>query len=231
MISPGRGRRPRRPACPMGVPVGVPLAAPCARRAGDVAPYQTARLGATWPARAHGVHGASVVGADVPGGPRARWRLDGGPMRAARRGRRALPGGTSGRNAVGTGAWCSRGIRGRGRRPRRPASRRRSRWRLDGVPMRAARRGRRALPGGAYRFPFHPLRHETLLCAIWLTAQRQRPPFEVRESPDSRMERGEPHRETWASCHTKNRFESAPLSFLPRGRGTQNGVAEADNFL
>ena len=74
----GRGRRPRRPASPR-CPVG-----------------------ATWPARAHGVHGASVVGADVPGGPRSRWR-------------------PRGRNVAGTGAWCSRGIRGRGRRPRRPA--------------------------------------------------------------------------------------------------------------
>ena len=61
---------------------------------------------------------------------RSRWRPDGVPVGAARRGRRALPGGTPRRNVAGTGAWCSRGIRGRGRRPRRPASRRRP----HGVP-------------------------------------------------------------------------------------------------
>ena len=44
----------------------------------------------------------------------------------------------------------------------------------------------------------------------WLTAQRQRPPFEVRESPDSRMERGEPHRETWASCHVRREGSGNP---------------------
>ena len=71
-------------------------------------------------------------------------------MRAARRGRRALPGGTPGRNAAGTGAWCSRGIRGRGRRPRRPASWRRPRGRPDGVPC--ARRAEDVAPyhGCAY---------------------------------------------------------------------------------
>ena len=120
----GRGRRPRRPAYTMA----SPWTSPWARRAEDVAPYQAVYPNATWPARAHGVHGASVVGADVPGGPRTRWRLDGIPMRAARRGRRALPGGVPGRNVAGTGAWCSRGIRGRGRRPRRPAYTMASPW-------------------------------------------------------------------------------------------------------
>ena len=124
---PGRGRRPRRPASP--------LAFPCARRAGDVAPYHNNMVGIMWylvfpcisgrgrrPRRPASrwrlrwrpcVRGApwtscptiitwlescgtlcsraSLVGADVPGGPRPDGVSAGVPVCAARRGRRALP--------------------------------------------------------------------------------------------------------------------------------------------
>ena len=63
---PGRGRRLRRPAFPMA----SPLASPCARRAGDVAPYHNNMVGIIW----HLVFPCTLVGADVPGGPRPRWR-------------------------------------------------------------------------------------------------------------------------------------------------------------
>ena len=53
----GRGRRPRRPACPWV----CPMASRGQRRAEDVAPYHG---GVVW----------NVVGADVPGGPRTRGR-------------------------------------------------------------------------------------------------------------------------------------------------------------
>ncbi len=105
----GRGRRPRRLASPerprarMDVPVRAAWTSPCARRAEDVAPYQPAHPGP--PPGRHGrmaVTGTFVVGADVPGGPRPRnvpvraaWTSPcvqrGRSLRAARRGRRALP--------------------------------------------------------------------------------------------------------------------------------------------
>ena len=127
----GRGRRPRRPARPWA----SPMSSRGQRRAGDVAPYQVR----AWRACADVtcVCGARcacadmvrcVVGADVPGGPRARgcprWRSVG----AARRGRRALPGArmacVCGRDVRVRRAMCVCGhgaVRGRGRRPRRPA--------------------------------------------------------------------------------------------------------------
>ena len=57
----GRGRRPRRPAYTRAFPMAFALA----RRAGDVAPYHGVRT--------TGRHHVRVVGADVPGGPRASW--------------------------------------------------------------------------------------------------------------------------------------------------------------
>ena len=63
----GRGRRPRRPAYPWASPWASPWTSPLARRAGDVAPYHGVRV----------VRG--VVGADVLGGPRPRWRPRGCP--------------------------------------------------------------------------------------------------------------------------------------------------------
>ena len=48
---------------PVGVLVGVPVTSPWARRAGDVAPYHVVR--------GRGQYHVCVVGADVPGGPRA----------------------------------------------------------------------------------------------------------------------------------------------------------------
>ena len=91
----GRGRRPRRPATPRAFPLASPLTSPCARRAGDVAPY-------------HGVRWWGVVGADVPAARVPEGVPFGVSVRAARRGRRALPDDA----VVG---------HGRGRRPRRPA--------------------------------------------------------------------------------------------------------------
>ena len=67
----------------------------------------------TWHALADMARG--VVGADVPGGPRARGRPRCRSVGAARRGRRALPG-------ARMACVCGHGaVRGRGRRPRRPA--------------------------------------------------------------------------------------------------------------
>ena len=82
-VYPGRGRRPRRPASPLA----SPLASPCARRAVDVAPYHNNMVGIIrhlvfpcipnnmvgimW----HLVFPCIPGGADVPGGPRPRWRL------------------------------------------------------------------------------------------------------------------------------------------------------------
>ena len=91
----GRGRRPRRPASTMS----FPMSSPWARRAGDVAPYHGCHGAGV---RAWRVHGAwtwcawcMMVGADVPGGPRAcvvpDVVPDVVPVGAARRGRRALP--------------------------------------------------------------------------------------------------------------------------------------------
>ena len=131
-VYPGRGRRPRRPASPLA----SPLASPCARRAVDVAPYHNNMVGIMrhlvfpcipgrgrrprrpasrrrlrWRPRVRGApwtsrptmitwlasYGTlcsrvSLVGADVPGGPRPDGVSDGVPVCAARRGRRALPG-------------------------------------------------------------------------------------------------------------------------------------------
>ena len=64
---PGRGRRPRRPTSPLA----SPLASPCARRAGTSRPTII-----TWLASCCTLCSrVSLVGADVPGGPRPRWRL------------------------------------------------------------------------------------------------------------------------------------------------------------
>ncbi len=76
------------------------------------------------------------------------------PLRAARRGRRALPAGASRSTAGAARAHGGHGgVCGRGRRPRRPASPERPRARSVRVPLRAARRGRRALPAGTSRSP------------------------------------------------------------------------------
>ena len=119
-----------------------------------------------------------MVGADVLGGPRPRdvpmraaWTSPARgmdvPMRAARRGRRALPAGAS-RPPVGAArAHGGQGdICGRGRRPRRPASLGRPRARgMDvpcarhGRPLRAARTSpcaRRAEDVAPYQ-PAHPV--------------------------------------------------------------------------
>ena len=105
----GRGRRPRRPASP-----GT---SPCAR------------------------HGRPHARMDVP--VRAAWTS---PARGAPRTSRP----TSRRIPAPVGAARAHGghgdICGRGRRPRRPASPERPRARSVRVPLRAARRGRRALP-------------------------------------------------------------------------------------
>ena len=100
----GRGRRPRRPASPGTSPctrherprarsMDVPVRVPRARGAPRTSRPTSRRIPAPPPGR-HGrmaVTGTFVVGADVPGGPRP-WNV---PMRAARRGRRALPTGAS----------------------------------------------------------------------------------------------------------------------------------------
>ena len=147
------GPRPRgRPhACSADVPVRA------ARRGRRALPAGASRspVGA---ARAHGGHGAFVVGADVPGGPRPPGRPHARsvrvPMRAARRGRRALPAGASrppagaARAHGGHGAFVvGADVPGGPRPPGRPHAR------SVRVPMRAARRGRRALPAGASRPP------------------------------------------------------------------------------
>ena len=80
---PDRGRRPRRPASPMA----SPLASLCARRAVDVAPYHNNMVGGAGTLCSR----VSLVGADVPGGPRPDGVSAGVPVCAARRGRRALP--------------------------------------------------------------------------------------------------------------------------------------------
>ena len=85
-----------------------------------------------WRALADMVRG--VVGADVPGGPRTRWRPRGRPRgRGARGTSRPTMGCTRACGVVGADV------------PGGP----RTRWRFDGIPMRAARRGRRARPWGA----------------------------------------------------------------------------------
>ena len=91
----GRGRRPRRPASPWA----SPMSSRGQRRAGDVAPYQVrawracADVACVCGARCVCADMARcVVGADVPGGPRARGRSRCRSVGAARRGRRALPG-------------------------------------------------------------------------------------------------------------------------------------------
>ncbi len=62
----GRGRRPRRPACPWA----FAMASSCARRAEDVAPYHDGYV------RGRGRHHVCMRGRGRrPGGPRARWRL------------------------------------------------------------------------------------------------------------------------------------------------------------
>ena len=107
---PGKGRRPRRPAFPMA----SPLASPCARRAGDVAPYHNNMVGIMW----HLVFPWTLVGADVPGGPRPRWRLR---WRPCVRGAPWTSRPTIVTWLASCGTLCSR-VPGRGRRPRRPAS-------------------------------------------------------------------------------------------------------------
>ena len=126
----GRGRRPRRPASPLASPWTSPLA----RRAEDVAPYHGVRAGvwrgrgrrprrpafpwaSPWARRAGDVAPDHVVRAKVwrgrgrcPGGPRSRGRPRGRPRW------RGAPG--TSRPTMG----CARACRGRGRRPRRPAS-------------------------------------------------------------------------------------------------------------
>ena len=69
-------------------PKAFPKASPCARRAGDVAPYQ---------GRGQDV---GMVGADVPAARVPNGVIAGVPVCAARRGRRALPGARAGH-----GAW------------------------------------------------------------------------------------------------------------------------------
>ena len=122
----GRGRRPRRPASPWA----SPMSSRGQRRAGDVAPYQVrawracADVACVCGARCVCADMARcVVGADVPGGPRARGRprcrsVD---VPWARRAEDVAP--------YQVRAWracvacvCGHGaVRGRGRRPRRPA--------------------------------------------------------------------------------------------------------------
>ena len=94
----------------------VSAASSWARRAVGVAPYHVCGMvrcvvGADVPGgpRARVRHGAVRGRGRRPGGPRARVRPRRCPVGAARRGRRALP-------CVRHGA-----VRGRGRRPRRPA--------------------------------------------------------------------------------------------------------------
>ena len=133
---------------PVGVPDVVPVGVPWARRAGDVAPCHGCAHGVrvrTWHALADMARG--VVGADVPGGPHARWRLDGVPW--ARRAEDVAP-----------YHGCAHGVRVRTWRACAdmawgvvgadvlggPRARGRPRWRARGRPLVAARRGRRALP-------------------------------------------------------------------------------------
>ena len=154
--------------CAHGRPHARSAGVPCARRAEDVAPYQPAHPGP--PPGRHGrmaVTGTFVVGADVPGGPRppGRPRARGMdvPVRTAcaspcaRRAEDVAPYQPT-HSGPPPGAARAHGghgdICGRGRRPRRPASpgaspcARHGRPRAHSVrvPLRAARRGRRALP-------------------------------------------------------------------------------------
>ena len=122
----GRGRRPGGPRT-CGRLRCRPVDVPWARRAEDVAPYHGCAHGVrvrTW--RACADMARCVVGADVPGGPRARgvpdvvpWTFRGrGAPRTSRPTRCAH--GVRVRRAV---CVCGHGaVRGRGRRPRRPAS-------------------------------------------------------------------------------------------------------------
>ena len=154
----GRGRRPRRPASPerprargMDVPVRTACASPlrAARRGRRALPAGASRP----PPGRHGrmaVTGAFVVGADVPGGPRPRdvpvRAACASPARGAPRTSRPTSWRIPAPRRGGTGAWRPRGVCGRGRRPRRPASPERPRAHSVRGPLRAARRGRRALP-------------------------------------------------------------------------------------
>ena len=146
----GRGRRPRRPACPWASPMSFRgRGAPGTSRRTRCAHGVRVR---TWRAcaarRACADMARCVVGADVPGGPRARGRprcrsVGNGAPRTSRPTRCAH--GVRVRRAVcvcGCGA-----VRGRGRRPRRPASPWAFPMSFRGRPVGAARRGRRALPG------------------------------------------------------------------------------------
>ena len=133
------GRRPRRPASPER-PRARGMDVPCARRAEDVAPDQPAHPGPPpGAARAHGGHGDICGRGRRPRRPaspeRPRARGMDVPMRAARRGRRALPAGASRPPAGAARAHGGHGgVCGRGRRPRRPASPERSHARSAGVP-------------------------------------------------------------------------------------------------
>ena len=156
-------------------------ASPCvraARRGRRALPAGASRSPAG-AARAHGGHGDICGRGRRPRRPaspeRPHARMD-VPVRAAcafpARGAPRTSRPTSRRipfpRRGGTGTWRPRGVCGRGRRPRRPASPERPRARVPGtspcahgrprargmnVPLRAARRGRRALPAGASRPP------------------------------------------------------------------------------
>ena len=219
----GRGRRPRRPAFRM-VPVDVPLDA--ARRGRRALPcVRPGRWdGRTWMLRGRGrrprrpvrpwrsrgrlrvrgaprtsrptvctnmalgwdVRGRCVVGADVLGGPRFGWSL-----LTSHRTRRAVDvapyHGHRTTGIVSGGWWIGR----------------------FGEFDRTVR-----LCYNLTRFSEElrilPVRRRRMRSLTWLTAQRQLPPFEVRESLDSRMERGEPHRETWASRHVRREGAGNP---------------------
>ena len=143
----GRGRRPRRPACPWASSMSFRGQ----RRAEDVAPDQVRAWRACADVACVGGHGAVHGRGRRPRRPARPWAS---PMAfswaTARRGRRAGPGArmacVCGRGVRVRRAMCVCGcgaVRGRGRRPRRPARPWRSRCRSVG----AARRGRRALPG------------------------------------------------------------------------------------
>ena len=121
----GRGRRPRRPACLWA----FSWASPLARRAEDVAPYHVVRTGAgtmgTW-------QGPTSSAARVHVGV-----LVGVPVGAARTSHPTM--------------WCGQGpapwVRGRDRRPRRPACLWASPWALCGGRTRR----RASLPGWVRR--------------------------------------------------------------------------------
>ena len=210
-------------------------ASPCARRDEDVAPYQPAH-----PAPPSGRHGriaatgTFVVGADVPGGPRPRNV----PVRAwaspcAQRGRPPARGAprtsrpTSRRIPAprrgGTGAWRPWGVCGRGRRPRRPASpgtspctrherpRARSMDVPVRVPLRAARRGRRALPADASRPPAGAARAHGGHGDICGRGRRPRRPASPGTSPCARHGRP-PARGAPRTSRPTSRASRSPLS-------------------